>query len=190
MRYSLLVLLLGTSVGWAQEPRLEQRESQWELNYGSQIERRIEKRFPRFRHLAPGDYLPAIVKDYRFSSKQAPYAVVGDFNGDGRSDLVVDGHDDVHFLRLLFLSPKYQGQVAESLVWTDPKTQVYPVGEEHQRGHSVFLEFVGPGMLDVPIGKQRPVRLKFDAFQLVFFGKASIVHYWSKGKFEEYYTSD
>src|SRR5690349_10360162 len=48
---------------------------------------------PTFVQWKESDFLPTVRKSYPYSGRQAPFAVVGDFNGDGRTDVIVQGHD-------------------------------------------------------------------------------------------------
>ena len=59
-----------------------------------------------------------MLKSYKFSPRQLPWAVLGDLNGDSKLDLVVDGHAVTPFRRLAFLSPGYTPTVVEKGQWT------------------------------------------------------------------------
>ena len=52
------------------------------------------------------DYPPEQIRNYPYSKKSIPYAVKGDFNGDGTEDAVVAGHDQESNLILAILSNK------------------------------------------------------------------------------------
>ncbi len=52
------------------------------------------------------DYPPEQIGNYPYSKKSIPYAVKGDFNGDGTEDAVVAGHDQGSNLILAILSNK------------------------------------------------------------------------------------
>lgn len=56
-------------------------------------------------------------REYAFSSRQTPWAVIGDFNGDGRYDIALSGRDDRDALVVLILSNgqrKYRAVELES----------------------------------------------------------------------------
>lgn len=59
---------------------------------------------PSFRPWHDRDYQPLLVRAYRHSSLQAPFAVVGDFNGDGRADVAIDGRTNTHTVTIVLLS--------------------------------------------------------------------------------------
>ena len=114
--------------------------------------------------------------------RQALFAVVGDFDGDGRDDVVVHarkrGRPDSAqvFMAILNQSaeprlieveryPLYSGPLGEYLTYQKPETI--------RSGH-----------------EKQPLALTTDAFQIVFFEKAAALHYYRDGKFVRYQTAD
>ncbi|MBT9586140.1 FG-GAP repeat protein [bacterium] len=163
--------LLLSSAGFAQPASIRQRQ----LLPTAPL--RAHWKHLQFTPMVETDCRPGMLKSYKFSDRQLPWAVLGDFNGDGKTDLVVDGHSGAHFLRLAFLSPGYTVTVVEKGQWT--------AGD-----HWTYLKHMPPGVHDMPIGDQKTVTLKSDAFCEVFPEKAAIMHYWKGGRFQEYYLSD
>lgn len=53
----------------------------------------LEKYSPDFITWKIEDYPPERIRNYPYSDKSLPYAVKGDFNGDGSEDMAVAGHD-------------------------------------------------------------------------------------------------
>lgn len=64
----------------------------------------LEKYSPDFVVWKIEDYPPERIKSYPYSDKSLPYAVKGDFNGDGREDMAVAGHNKDSNLVLGLLS--------------------------------------------------------------------------------------
>lgn len=55
---------------------------------------------PGFRPLTMADFSKEVVRSYKVTGTQAPWVVVGDFDGDGFCDLVVDGRSRTDAYRL------------------------------------------------------------------------------------------
>jgi len=130
-----------------------------------------------FVPLQASDFKSGTVKQYQFSANQAHWAVLADFNGDGKKDLLVDGHSGKNFLRVAFLSPAYRYQVVDKGVWAGG-------------GRTAYVEHIPPGVHDMPIADQKRLELKRDAYCEVYPEKAAILRYWKNGKFQEYYLAD
>jgi len=63
------------------------------------------------------DYPPERIKNYPYSDKSLPYAVKGDFNGDGIEDMAVAGHDKDSNLVLGVLSSDGGYRVLVAIDW-------------------------------------------------------------------------
>lgn len=73
------------------------------------IQTAIEKAFPGFQHWKATDYhegLQSTTASPDGRGAIAPYALVLDLNGDGRDDLVLDGHDQHTSLLVCVISSK------------------------------------------------------------------------------------
>lgn len=60
------------------------------------------------------DFSPTQTKSYPYSEKTLPYAVKGDYNGDGIEDLAVSGHDMDGNLTIVLLSSRADFKVVEA----------------------------------------------------------------------------
>jgi hypothetical protein len=127
------------------------------------------------------DYLPDIRAYYKFTDYQAPFAVVGDFNGDRLPDVVLDGKTTRSTVVLALLSIRDGYQPIEVEVGL------------HDKVHSGRAEFlrprVGPGPVDSGFLEQ-PVVLRHDAFAIEFWEKAATLYVWNGDSFIEFVIAD
>jgi len=152
-------------------------------------------RAPGFRLWQPREYLTDIGRyagpwtndrptGYQFTERQALSVVVGDFNGDGRADVVVNGVGDSLLLDAVLLSHADSAQLVE--LGAQPGTRwVTPcIGG--------YLSFTPPGRYSsVEIELEAEVLvLATDAFHSVTFEKSSEIYYWRNGQFHRYATAD
>ncbi len=129
-------------------------------------------------------YLPRWRPD---SPHEALFAVIGDFNGDGRRDVVVDGHGTDSTRRVVLLSTP-AGSRAISL-HTEAYIRPDSVRYDNDRGYWVYLRAAGPGRIASDF-EDGTLDLKTDAFEVEYFEKASVLMYWHEGAFREYTTGD
>lgn len=85
----------------------------WEIDIPSEMSKALRTTNRRFEPWDEASFPKAIENtmssslgraSYVYSSRQLPWAVVGDFNGDGKTDLVISGRTDRHMLVLMLLS--------------------------------------------------------------------------------------
>jgi len=174
-----------------EEPSVGMAGNERVLNLGKEQRMAIRGYNPDFQIRRQADYLPSLLKQYPFSNRQLPFAVIGDFNGDGRNDVVLQGHDKTNELLIAVLSSSSGPSVMEIMksALVDPKTESYGMGDHNEYGLWVYLTFVPRGMVDSPFSN-RPLKLSTDAFELNYFEKASVLYYLSGWKFQKYVTSD
>ena len=195
MRYLLWIvivvpgILLGLSAG--EEPSISLAGSEPTLNLTKEQRLAIRGYNADFQVRRQAEYLPSVVKQYPISNHQLPYAVIGDFNGDGKLDVVLQGYDKTSEILLAVLSSSRGPGVVEisrsKLV--DPQTEWYGVGDRNEYGLWIYLTFVSRGKVDSPFANQ-PLSLSTDAFQLNYFEKASVLYYWNGQQFKKYIVSD
>jgi hypothetical protein len=117
---------------------------------------------------------------------KTPWLVFGDFNSDQIEDAVIEGHDASRWLRIALVSTpsSYRLMVLESGGLSD--AEVYT--------STVFIAPVSPGTMDTlacdTICEDAPFTLRADAFEVIFFEKASSVWYWTGRGFASALTSD
>jgi hypothetical protein len=155
------------------------------------MEKALRNYDPEFTVWSQRDYIPDITKGYPFSRKQAPFAVIGDFNGDRILDVVLQGHNKKEDLIICLMSDSRKLRVMEIErgPLTIPQRQSYDLGPHTEYGQWIFLTFVAPGKIESPY-EDNPLELKTDAFELNYFEKASVVYYFKRGQFHKYITGD
>jgi hypothetical protein len=137
---------------------------------------------PSFVPWRERDYEPMIVRGYAFSSREAPFAVLGDYNGDGRVDVAIDGHTKTQTLTIVLLSNRNDGYrviVIRRGPLLDPKKE--PLW--------MFLgRRIPPG---TELGFEPPaVKPKYDAFEREYGEKGAEAFYWDGRKFRSVLTAD
>jgi hypothetical protein len=144
-----------------------------------------------FQIRSRADYLPSLVNGYPFSTRQLPFAVIGDFNGDGKLDVVLQGHDKTNDLIIAVLSASGGPIVMEVMKsqLVDPQKEFYTMGSHTEYGLWTYLTFVPRGDVESPFAR-RPLKLTADAFALNYFEKASVLYYLNGQSFQKYILSD
>jgi hypothetical protein len=182
-------IILDCAAG--EEPSISMAGGERILNLGKEQKEAIRGYNPAFQVRREADYLPSLVEEYLFSNHQLPYAVIGDFNGDGKRDVVLQGYDKSNELLIAVLSSNRSHlvmEIARSRL-VDPKTEFYSMGDHNEYGMWVYLTFVPRGIVDSPFAKH-PLKLSTDAFELNYFEKASVLYYLSGQTFQKYITGD
>ena len=157
------------------------------ISLPEKMQKALDEYNSNFKSWDIGDYLPDIVHDYRFTSRQALSTVIGDFNGDAINDIIMDGHDDLHNLLICILSdmPNYRIIEISKMPYQNPKTIRY----DDQFGIWDYLEFIGIQTLSSPF-EPDPVKMQGDGVIVFAWRKASHVLYYKHGEFKTYITGD
>jgi hypothetical protein len=148
-------------------------------------------------HAADGSFVPyretAYVPDlrqwYPSDSHARPYAVIADFNGDSRADVVVDGQSATRSRRIVLLStgPEYRALILEDRP-RNPASKADLTGEGQR---TVYLSYVPPGRVDSsPELEAAPLDLRHEAFEVGYWEQAAVLYYWDGRAFAEYVTGD
>jgi hypothetical protein len=132
------------------------------------------------------DFYPDVIRAYRFTEKQAPFAVIGDFNGDKVLDVILLGHDRkyVQILGIVSGGNGFEIVPVLSYPWTDPGDKMRDAGLMAK-----YLAYVPPRRVESAF-EGFPLELKTDAFELVYFKKSSVLYYYENGVFNQYTTGD
>jgi hypothetical protein len=135
---------------------------------------------PGFVPWSLGNYMGDVRQSYTFTSRQAPWAVVGDFNGDGFSDAVVAGHTDTLCATVCL----WGGPVR-------PATQVIAsrVCAPGRDSLDRVLMYVAPGLQGTNFSDDT-LFIYTDAFFDYIYEKAGGIWYWKRGEFHTFISAD
>ena len=113
---------------------------------------------------------------------QTPTAVIGDFNGDNKPDLVVSGRNQKEKIVVALISEKENYRILE--VWKSPLFE-----NENRIFH--YLTLITPTKISENKKFNRTeINLKTDTFVINFFEKSSSIYIYNGNKFISYQLSD
>jgi hypothetical protein len=159
----------------------------------SRMERALEASGRGFRTYAVADFDTAIVREspgwrYPFDPSQAPFGVIGDFDGDRRWDAALLQRSASEFRSVVVLDRTPSPEVVELSRTTLAAAEL----EDGQVWW--FLMRVAPGSIPVPNWEtgavDTTIELGHDALEMVYFEKAAVMHYYVDGRFLEIATAD
>jgi hypothetical protein len=142
---------------------------------------------PDFGHLHLSDFRLDIQGFAPPTEASALFAALGDFNGDGRMDVALHGRDSTRALIVVLLTE------ADSVRVVTLNDRPLALDRGMPRGEYISLVRRGVIPADTIDGdgyEKVPVRLDRDAFELVYWQKASTLYYWRNGRFVEWITRD
>jgi hypothetical protein len=143
---------------------------------------RTLQQYPEFLWRRPCRPMPSCAEQlYRITGRQAPFAVVGDFNGDRILDVVVDGDNAKGGRRIALLS-RGREFVPSELGASLPRVS-------SDGPFDYWLLLVRPGKHDSGY-EDAPLILKTDAFLDVYNEKGASIHYFRDGDWHVYTVSD
>ena len=160
-------------------PVIVQNGSRHELVLPNAMERAIQDAVPGFEPWTLDAYDDDIQKHYSFTSRQAPWAVIGDFDGDGLPDLILDGHSGPKCFRLCVW-----GRATAPNVGTLASRVCGPVVRS-----GAVLMFVAPGEQGTNFSDDTTF-IYTDAYLDYIWEKAGSTWYWKGGKWNEFVSSD
>lgn len=140
------------------------------------------------------DYMPLLRKDYIVSWRQAPFAVIGDFNGDGRPDAALAGQTPREGLLIALLSQgtAYRCRVVDAGARVKPADldgHWLPGDSRDDDGLGTSLSYVAPGLYRSGY-EPAPLRLQTAAFAESFYAKAAGIYHFDGRQFRWYVTAD
>ena len=190
-----LVLLSAVIGGGGQTPgpRIESGHGTCRLVMPKAMWAALERHAPGFTPFRFEQYAPHLFRrgpgwHYEVTERQAPFAVVGDFNGDKIKDVVVNGCTRRSCGPVAVLS---QGKrfVASDVAPGAEQAPEYPRPGDYPLED--VLRLVPPSVVHSPHLEPKPLVLKTDAVEEIYFEKAAAIYYFTGDRyFATYATSD
>ena len=171
--------------------RIEQPRGEPRLVLPPAMARALNAVLPNFRVHQLQDYPEHLWKPcrrcnrYQITSRSAPFAAIGDFNGDRVLDVVVDGATPEGFHTRAAILSTPNGFTA-SILSTDG---VPPSAGKDRPLLDEWLELVKKGIHRSGYEEQ-PLMLSTDAFLSVYADKGAEILYLRDGRWEHYAVSD
>jgi hypothetical protein len=161
------------------DPAISCAQKRCSVTLPSDVREEISSKFPGFTPYEQTCFPEYYSGDYRFSSRQAMFAVVADFNGDGRSDVALLGRQGKNelFIGVVSSGQRYQAFLIES----SPSPAECGSLE-------MFLTYAAPGSHQEFEGRR--FRIDNAGVELIYDEKAAELYFWRDGKFQSYNTGD
>lgn len=176
---AMVAIFFGAAGARVPGPAIVQVGAEYELVLPETMATAIQEAVPGFRTETLASYDADIQKYYKCTSRQAPWAVVGDFDGDGMEDLIVDGHGGKRYYRLC--------------VWgatADVDTILGQVeGRQSGRPFNSVLMYAPPGEQGTNFSDD-VIFIFVDGYVDYCFEKAGSTWYWKDRAWREFYSSD
>ena len=158
----------------------------------ARMERALEASGPGFRTYAIADFDSQIVQGtpgwrYHFNPSQAPFGVIGDFDGDRRWDAALLQRSAAESRFVVVFDREPSPQVVEL-----SRGATTPAATAGNRWS--FLVRVPPGEIPIPDWEtgslDTTIELANDAIESVNLGKGAVMHYYEDGRFLRIITAD
>jgi hypothetical protein len=207
----LIALPIALGVGWqaapSTSPRIEARAGEPSLILTAPMEAALRGFDPEFTIRRLMDYPPYMWRPgctwspecasglYRLQPREAPFAVVADFNGDGILDAVMDGDNRSRGRRIVLLSTRQSfsasevdslGRISDDI---ESSRSNKGAGRGWEDGINVGLSWAKPDTYRTPYEPHALV-LRTDGFVVDYFEKASVLYYLRDGKWNKFTLSD
>jgi len=128
------------------------------------------------------------------NSRQALFAVIGDFNGDGILDVIVDGDNKNYGRRLAIMSSRNGFKVTQIEVSAHISISREVAAAARELGNPNEGLYSGMYLVTKKTlrsgHESKPLVLAADAYEVVFWEKAAVVRYYRGGTWHDYTTSD
>ena len=162
-------------------PRIEEQSGEYSLRLPSQIRTAIRNYDSAFVCWQLDEYDNFIRQTYEPNPHQLPYAIIGDFNGDGKDDVILHGHNHANEILIAILSVDAAYSLMELRRSEDSDSTFKPIPD--------LLTFVAKGTIVHSFDLEDSLKLNTDAFK---WGveKGSSVWYFENGKFAQFITGD
>jgi hypothetical protein len=158
-------------------PAISKVKDEYRLVLPEPMATAIQRIVPGFEPEELDSYEVDIQKLYRFTCRQAPWAVVGDFDGDGAQDLIVEGHAQGRGYRLCVwgATAVVDTLPVRSQRWEKPLRSVLMYAEPGEQ----YTNFSDDSLF-----------IWADGYVDYFFEKGGWLMYWTEGGWVSWLNSD
>ena len=202
-----MALAFGWQTGRATSPHIETRSGEPVLVLTAPMDAALRAFDPEFRVRRLSDYPPYMWRPgctwspecarglYRLKPREAPFAVVGDFNGDGILDAVIDGDNRESGRRIVVLSDWQKflvdevdspGRISHDI---ESSRSSNGASRDWEDGIDVGLSWAKPDTYRTPY-EPRALVLRTDGFVVSYFERASVLYYQRNAKWNKFTLSD
>jgi hypothetical protein len=184
----ILVLLVSPVAAQAQGPRFVGRAGASHLWLPPDIAASLRAVYGALVPFGDAEYRADLLAQCPTDAHARPYAVIADFNGDGRRDVVLDGQSPTRIRRIVLLSDRTGFR---ALLLGDQPRDAGPEVPPGSGQRTIYLSYVAPGRIDSsPELEDSAMVLQHDAFEVGYWEQAAVVYYWNGRTFAEYVTGD
>jgi len=154
---ALSVFFVSSPVSLAEPlaPVVSRQGEVYALQLPAAVQKALVNFNPRFQHWKATDYAPEVRHGGHQEKlkNRAPFALVTDANGDGKADLILDGHDHRKSLLIGVVSKgsQYEVLILRESELVDPQTLECQFEGNKQRGFAYYLWFAEKNSPGAPI---------------------------------------
>ena len=182
----------GQAVRSTNSPCIIKQQGVYSVQLPDAMWKALKRYNPTFSIRRQEEFLPSIIRAYRFTATQLPAAVIGDFNGDGKRDVALIGHTNTDDVLLVVCScgRGYRVFEVEKSPLTNTKTAWYDMGAgKKEYGLFNYLTFAAQGKRESPF-EPRMLVIRTAAFQEISFERGAVLYYHRHARFRSYITED
>jgi hypothetical protein len=174
----LLTLAAGAQSSWDVGPKPGFKGHR--LTLTASMDKALRQAHPTFRLWKRAEFLPEIAEH-----SAHPFALLADFNGDGRTDAAVHGRTDRNCVVAVVLSGTsgYKVHDVNKTPYTKDSLYAGLTDGKERWGVKTLLEPVKPGKYEFIEGP--PLTLKLPAFEYSIFQTGALLYYWDGKRFKE-----
>jgi len=160
---------------------LSKTSAGWQLKLSAQMYQALIAYNPRLRVLTAKSFVPSLITQYKFSTRESPWAVLGDFTGDGKQDLVFLTHVDDTVLLLSAIAEGKGYRVAELSRIRDGLNDTIEVAPgKIEQGVWNFLRVQPKGVVFSALD-QMEVDLKTEGVRFEYWKMSAEILFWDSG---------